>query len=1093
TGVGAIGDVTVTGGTLGGTGTVGDIVLAGGQVRPGTAGAKGTLTAGSTTLSGTSDPTIRVRVAAFTLPGTNYDRLALGDGLVLTGDATLVVDLAGVVGTGTAVGAIAFSPPDVRSGLFAHVRVENSGGRSARAQYTKDGIDIVVDDLIAHWRLDESSGVVVSDATGNGHDGTIVAGSPVWMPGAGRIDGALSLDGEGDPISLGVSTALQPASLSLTYWVKRTTDWSTVNDAPIWAKDTDLWDGMGWYAQILDVPATPDRAVGFAADGPNAAWVAADANTFFPIGRWTHVAITFDTGTNAVAIYRDGVAQALSTVGTPATITASASLKNMARRCEAPYDDMRLYGRALTAGEVLALVNERRSTWDGGGGNILWTTAANWVGDVAPVADEELVFAGILRTTNSNDFPAATPFHSLAFDVGGFALGGNGVALANGISALAGTNVVGTAVTLSQDQSWSVLSGATVTASNVVSGAGDLSKLGDGSLVFTGANTFTGGLTVTEGIVSAQHISACGAVGTGTTVSDGGALAVHGVAIGAEPLSLDGDGPGSAGALRCTAAGSWSGVITLADDSRISGGPGLTLPGAIGGAGGMTVDGLLILTGSGTGAWTGGTTIATGTLRLVGGDALPDAYAVTFANVAGATLDLDDGTETIGGLAGGGATGGLVDLGSGTLTIDASGTTSFAGATTGTGGLVKLGSGVQILTGTGGATGPTLISGGTLRVAGGGALSDASAVTITPLGIDTVYVEDALPAGATPDVSNETWNWVASAPAPYSGTLAHQSASVAGMHQHYFYDATATMTVPAGAVFFQYVWINPLDPPRELMIQWHATDGSTWEHRAYWGTPELYWGTDGTDSYRSFGAMPPLGQWVRLEIPASLVGLEGITVSGMAYSLAGGQVTWDRSGWSTLPSPALDLAGANEAIGSLAGIGIVTLGTGTLTTGGDGTSTTYAGTITGSGGLTKLGAGAFTLSSANPLTGTTTVSAGQLLVDGSTASSSVSLSGGTLGGIGTTGGIASAGTGGVIRPATSGARGALHAGTTDLSGGSAPALRLRIAAYATAGVSFDQLDLATASGGLTLGGTSTLILDLNGLATTGTAAGVVTF
>ncbi|MEI6241114.1 MAG: autotransporter-associated beta strand repeat-containing protein [Planctomycetia bacterium] len=70
--------------------------------------------------------------------------------------------------------------------------------------------------------------------------------------------------------------------------------------------------------------------------------------------------------------------------------------------------------------------------------------------------------------------------------------------------------------------------------------------------------------------------------------------------------------------------------------------------------------------------------------------------------------------------------------------------------------------------------------------------------------------------------------------------------------------------------------------------------------------------------------------------------------------------------------------GGNETIGSLAGSLDVALGSSTLTVGGNGQSTTYSGGISGSGGLTKVGSGTFTLSAASSYTGPTTVSAGQL-------------------------------------------------------------------------------------------------------------------
>src|SRR5207245_4897719 len=59
------------------------------------------------------------------------------------------------------------------------------------------------------------------------------------------------------------------------------------------------------------------------------------------------------------------------------------------------------------------------ATWDGGGADTKWTTAANWAGDVAPQPGDDLVFPdGPAQRTNVTDFPPATEFHHLT--VGGF-------------------------------------------------------------------------------------------------------------------------------------------------------------------------------------------------------------------------------------------------------------------------------------------------------------------------------------------------------------------------------------------------------------------------------------------------------------------------------------------------------------------------------------------------------------------------------------------------------------------------------------------------------------------------------------------------
>jgi fibronectin-binding autotransporter adhesin len=105
----------------------------------------------------------------------------------------------------------------------------------------------------------------------------------------------------------------------------------------------------------------------------------------------------------------------------------------------------------------------------------------------------------------------------------------------------------------------------------------------------------------------------------------------------------------------------------------------------------------------------------------------------------------------------------------------------------------------------------------------------------------------------------------------------------------------------------------------------------------------------------------------------------------------------------------LDLNGFNETIASLSGAGSLTLGDGTLTTGDNNASTTFSGTISGTGNFVKQGIGTMTLSGSNSYTGETIISGGVLSVGSlanggsnsgigasSNAASNLGLDGGTL-------------------------------------------------------------------------------------------------
>ena len=157
-----------------------------------------------------------------------------------------------------------------------------------------------------------------------------------------------------------------------------------------------------------------------------------------------------------------------------------------------------------------------------------------------------------------------------------------------------------------------------------------------------------------------------------------------------------------------------------------------------------------------------------------------------------------------------------------------------------------------------------------------------------------VWVDDALPAGVlTGADGGDSWDWTSANPAPFSGTLANQSAVAAGQHQHYFYRASQTMAVNAGDYLYAYAYLDPANPPSEVMLQWN--DG-TWEHRAYWGANNINYGLPGTTGRVYMGPLPATGQWIALQVPASQVALEGSTFNGMAFTLYGGRAIWNKAG-----------------------------------------------------------------------------------------------------------------------------------------------------------------------------------------------------
>src|ERR1041384_2673941 len=90
-------------------------------------------------------------------------------------------------------------------------------------------------------------------------------------------------------------------------------------------------------------------------------------------------------------------------------------------------------------------------------------------------------------------------------------------------------------------------------------------------------------------------------------------------------------------------------------------------------------------------------------------------------------------------------------------------------------------------------------------------------------------------------------------------------------------------------------------PPRSTLFPYTTLfrSSSGWNHRAFWSNQNvsLIHPNVGTDqSSHWMGPLPPHSRWVRLEVPAETVGLNGKLVEGMSFDLYGGRATWDRAG-----------------------------------------------------------------------------------------------------------------------------------------------------------------------------------------------------
>lgn len=147
--------------------------------------------------------------------------------------------------------------------------------------------------IVGIWLLDEGTGEVAKDASGNGHDGEI-KGSVKWVDG--KFDGAL--DFPGNPESCVVipnRPSLVLTTWSITAWVK-------------------LEKSEGQWQVVLNKYGAPGSNYGLQTDDTNVlvasfthgarVWNELHAKTKVADGKWHHVAGTYDK--KAVRAYLEG-------------------------------------------------------------------------------------------------------------------------------------------------------------------------------------------------------------------------------------------------------------------------------------------------------------------------------------------------------------------------------------------------------------------------------------------------------------------------------------------------------------------------------------------------------------------------------------------------------------------------------------------------------------------------------------------------------------------------------------------------------------------------------------------------------------------
>lgn len=213
--------------------------------------------------------------------------------------------------------------------------------------------------MVAHWKLDETSGTVAHDELER-LNGTLVDG-PTWDGTGGAIGGAINFSGTPDTqaISIPRSKLLEPTAITVSTWIKRASTQPTIN-APIIGK-IELTQSGYQNSYSLRLHST-NHTVRFPINTTAGVFTATSVDTV-PENTWTHVLASYDPARTApqLKIYVNGQLSGSQIVthdinyqgGTEdSNLNFGISSPGNINRFNGAIDDVRIYNYALTDDQV---------------------------------------------------------------------------------------------------------------------------------------------------------------------------------------------------------------------------------------------------------------------------------------------------------------------------------------------------------------------------------------------------------------------------------------------------------------------------------------------------------------------------------------------------------------------------------------------------------------------------------------------------------------------------------------------------------------------------------------------------------------------
>ena len=213
--------------------------------------------------------------------------------------------------------------------------------------------------LIAHWKLDDGSGLVTVDSSLNSHIGVLMNG-PTWA--TGFTGSALSFDGGNDSVTFDTGPALNgPTDFTLSAWIKT----SSATEQVILQQRSGF--GTSGYNGQYQFKINANGTVGFFVFGNSAYQYDFGTTATVNDGQWHFVSAVRD-GTNGL-IYIDGnPVPAASASGIIRDLDASISvgmgldIRDNDKPFNGLIDDAKIYALALGGSELAALYSRYLDT-----------------------------------------------------------------------------------------------------------------------------------------------------------------------------------------------------------------------------------------------------------------------------------------------------------------------------------------------------------------------------------------------------------------------------------------------------------------------------------------------------------------------------------------------------------------------------------------------------------------------------------------------------------------------------------------------------------------------------------------------------------